>query len=369
VTLFAIISAKLSCFMVASGPPSSGKTALVRHVVEMLKVPAISVDLRKADISSKEDFIRALLSAINEDDKLNELYTAASGIIGRLASLKIVNTEFALSTLSKDLKFDSLLQTIEKYAISKQFNKARRPILVIDEANNLYDFARNDPQGLKTFLDFVVAVTKQDSKMHVVFTSSDSFFQEWIQTKLGMIIGNNSTLVLGDLTKSEAFEYYRDEVLCLNPEKSALFSTDEAAFDSVYSLTGGRMFHIKLYVEQVCESGPILSPMGFLLLQQAVALLQEELISTDRKYKREDLIKVFTELTSAKHGYLLYEKLVTQLGKDKVSDMISQNILIYRPIQGLARDLDPPQVAPVVTAVASVALRAMEVLLKSEETL
>ena len=31
------------------------------------------------------------------------------------------------------------------------------------------------------FMDFVVRVSKEEGKVHVIFTSSDSFFVEWIQ--------------------------------------------------------------------------------------------------------------------------------------------------------------------------------------------
>ncbi|KAI7966199.1 hypothetical protein MJO29_001947, partial [Puccinia striiformis f. sp. tritici] len=48
------------------------------------------------------------------------------------------------------------------------------PALVIDEANN--SKWMND----KPFLDIAVQITNQEGKMHVIFTSSDSFCDSWL---------------------------------------------------------------------------------------------------------------------------------------------------------------------------------------------
>ncbi|KAH9469760.1 hypothetical protein MJO29_003908 [Puccinia striiformis f. sp. tritici] len=45
-------------------------------------------------------------------------------------------------------------------------------VLIIDEANA---FKEADDKTVNAFLQFVVRVTKEESKMHVIFTSSDSF--------------------------------------------------------------------------------------------------------------------------------------------------------------------------------------------------
>jgi hypothetical protein len=49
-------------------------------------------------------------------------------------------------------------------------------VLVIDEANKLKALASEKPKSFRTFMDGVVRVPKKELKLHVVFTSSDSFF-------------------------------------------------------------------------------------------------------------------------------------------------------------------------------------------------
>jgi len=59
--------------------------------------------------------------------------------------------------------------------------KSPRPcVLVIDEANKLMALAGEKPKFFRTFMDGVVKVTKQDRRLHVVLTSSDSFFEKWL---------------------------------------------------------------------------------------------------------------------------------------------------------------------------------------------
>jgi hypothetical protein len=82
-------------------------------------------------------------------------------------------------------------------------------------------------------MDGVVKVTKQDRRLHVVFTSSDSFFEKWLTGPNGRCLFvhinewtdnllfsswafngiNAEVFVLGDLTIEEAVQYYQS----LNP--------------------------------------------------------------------------------------------------------------------------------------------------------
>ncbi len=76
-------------------------------------------------------------------------------------------------------KPDPIKQTFRKLVSIAE--KSPRPcVLVIDEANKLMALAGEKPKFFRTFMDGVVKVTKQDRKMHVVFTSSDSFFEKWL---------------------------------------------------------------------------------------------------------------------------------------------------------------------------------------------
>ena len=63
------------------------------------------------------------------------------------------------------------------------------------------------------------------------------------------------TLVVGDLTFDEAYAYYvvfLDREFGNNVDKS-LFGTSKDDFRQVFHLTGGRMWFIQYYINQVIE--------------------------------------------------------------------------------------------------------------------
>ena len=63
------------------------------------------------------------------------------------------------------------------------------------------------------------------------------------------------TLVVGDLTFDEAYEYYvhrLNEKFGDNLDKS-LFSTSKEDFNRVFHLTGGRMWFIQSYINRVYQ--------------------------------------------------------------------------------------------------------------------
>ena len=63
------------------------------------------------------------------------------------------------------------------------------------------------------------------------------------------------TLVLGDLSKHEAFKYYLEVIKRIREDRQQLFSRDEKSFDEIFHLTGGRMVLIEQYVSEVSRTG------------------------------------------------------------------------------------------------------------------
>ena len=103
-------------------------------------------------------------------------------------------------------------------------------------------------------------VSKETSKIHVLLTSSDSFFENYLTKGIGEINLDSQippthfkTLVLGDLPYEEAYAYYLHALdkrfgENVNPE---LFGKSKEFFDRVFHLTGGRMYFIEDYIGQV----------------------------------------------------------------------------------------------------------------------
>ncbi|POV99731.1 hypothetical protein PSTT_13575 [Puccinia striiformis] len=213
------------------------------------------------------------------------------------------------------------------------------------------------------FLDFVVRVTKQEHTMHVVFTSSDSFFENWLKKRVNPC--HFQTLVLGDLTRKEAHDYYLHLVnshpyMSLNM-KNNLTNLD---FKVPFGMTGGRMFFIKAYVHQVYTSGYFDDPMHFKPVQNYISTMENDFTGDPKTYTAAQAIYV-ARLLADSPGYLSYRELKKELGIEVIEEMISRNFLHYRPISTFAHDLIPFPLMPVLTASSEPARRAMEYLLEA----
>ena len=107
----------------------------------------------------------------------------------------------------------------------------------------------------------------------MIFTSSDSFFLEWLQEGLLIPIWEDNNycygpavpmtnlqfLVLDNLSKADAKKYFLSRI---PDDKKILFQLNCDSFDSVYSMTGGRIVYLNEYVNEVisndCQlSGPL----------------------------------------------------------------------------------------------------------------
>ena len=78
----------------------------------------------------------------------------------------------------------------------------------IDEANELRELS-NDPDGskaLRNFFKCLVLNTKERSRFHVLFCSSDSFFHLCVSKYIGST--RYETFVVGDLPKQEALCFW-----------------------------------------------------------------------------------------------------------------------------------------------------------------
>ncbi|CAI2199652.1 7045_t:CDS:2, partial [Funneliformis geosporum] len=123
--------------------------------------------------------------------------------------------------------------------------KVPPPILVIDEANMFSQLCVSEEGKvlLKSILNWMVVNTKEKGRFHVVLTSSDSFFFNWIANLLH--IPHATPYVVGDLSREEAKEYFEKQVLPRYECKEL-----EGKFDHVRRITGTRMLIIDNYVQE-----------------------------------------------------------------------------------------------------------------------
>ena len=176
------------------------------------------------------------------------------------------------------------------------------------------------------------------------------------------------TVVLGDLPVDEAFEFYLNELKetaeSCETFRSELFDVDFESFKkNVFSMTGGRMWFISDYILQVHSTDErIESPIDF----QAVMNEVNGLRLRRRKckdYTEKDFNLAIKQLADSPSGYMSCQMMINQLSEEKVSALIRDNVLHYRPQSKLARDLIPLPEEDVVTAPSQPALLAMKYLL------
>lgn len=142
-------------FTVVLGPPSSGKTALVRHIATQLfrdNAPMfhpIFIDLRGVDVASKDMFKRAFLRE-TFSAKLKDAFWKKhlAGIEFGMGLFKI-RTKLTKAKDSSSAPenigeiFDAVMKQVPTWSVS---HGACPPILVVDEANELRKLGQKDPE-------------------------------------------------------------------------------------------------------------------------------------------------------------------------------------------------------------------------------
>ncbi|OAV90366.1 hypothetical protein PTTG_28360 [Puccinia triticina 1-1 BBBD Race 1] len=242
------------------------------------------------------------------------------------------------------------------------YHGTRPPVLVIDEANFFRHM--NDP-GKFAFLNFAVQASKQDEKMHVILTSSDSFFESWLRQYINP--AHFETITLGDLPIQEAHTYFLEMVekhrYLQEEDKSILRSIN---FDIPFKMTGGRMHFIDKYISQVSRYGYFDEPARFEPVRNAYNAMEGNFTGHPKTYGAQEALKV-SKLLIQSPGYISYSKTIALFNVNIVEEMIERNLLHYRPASGFSRDLIPLPSKSVLTAPSEPALRAMEELVAEYE--
>ena len=167
------------------GPPSTGKTALIRKVVSDAGMNPLFIDLRSGQCDTPMALYYSIIKQYETFyDKLKTLSKSVEAV--DMASYEIefnkltsgVTAETAVTRLLSEIS-----DRLPQWSWWSSMN-VPPPILVIDEANRFNQLGEVSPVSanlIQTFLQWMVLNTKQDQKFHIVLTSSDSFFINWIR--------------------------------------------------------------------------------------------------------------------------------------------------------------------------------------------
>ena len=194
-----------------------------------------------------------------------------------------------------------------------------------------------------------------------------------------------SYIVLDDLSKEEARGYFVHLIDNLPIEERKLFKDDLDCFDFVFSITGGRILFLQMYVAEVSRSKAKISGkhenqtmFSFLAVLKLIirtparnfspivvekSRLELELLDNPRvSYSATEVYEVMSNLTASGRGYISYKETVQKLGAEKVKEMIARNILHFRPVSSFPSNLEPQPFSNVLVPTGMPALRAMEFL-------
>ncbi|KAG7671511.1 hypothetical protein NADE_000850 [Nannochloris sp. 'desiccata'] len=269
----------------------------------------------------------------------------------------------ALVKLAKELKEDEgkLEPTINKVdkILEALQPLPRKPVIVIDESNDLMDWKEPDPlqPELKRLLAFLIGISKQKRQAHVILATSDYFLANWL-TQVGMTRDKFRVEVLGDLTEEEAEKFmYGDGVAggwrgivndSFNTKEDLANAKDQ--WSEIYQRCGG---NIGLLKQCVAEARDLKGNWGSALQAVVTGPLEEVMQGfkpsvyiqkggEDPLWTKGQWRKVLECITAAPQHAVLVSEIEEELGEggeDILLSMVKYNLLALRPPSTLALDL------------------------------
>lgn len=176
---------------VVLGPPSTGKTALVREITTKGNFKPLFIDCRGGQFDTPTAVHAPICAQFKpffekQRETLKKLIPRVEFNIPYFFDLKIKlfdgKEKGEISSNDVRMLLDEITKALPKWSFWKDYD-IPPPILIIDEANLLSQLGESSREGailLKSFLNWLVKNTKQEKYFHVVLTSSDSLFFNWI---------------------------------------------------------------------------------------------------------------------------------------------------------------------------------------------
>ncbi|CAB5353959.1 unnamed protein product [Rhizophagus irregularis] len=312
------------------GPTDSGKTTLVRQVVQNGNFNPLFIDLRNS-----------------------------SGIF----LLRDIRSEFQNFFESIVIKPKPKLETVNKldYKLLKKISSSLPnlsywknhnippPILVIDETNKLFDFldlSKENKPLFKAFLSWLKLII-QNNQFHVVLTSSEPFFLDWMEYSLHTM--HLTPHVVGDLSIEEAKQFVNHE---LENNDCMEFKHD---FDYVRSFTGLDYIYNPEYIRMSWGLNP------------KYCKSRAKYNNFPIYWEKSHFITAMKALVEAEdQGFILEDDLIKEIGYKAVRSLVDYRYLYRRPNFGLNSDLtNPPAESKVMlTPMNQPSLNAAKDLLK-----
>uniref|UniRef100_A0A1X7VJC3 ATPase domain-containing protein n=1 Tax=Amphimedon queenslandica TaxID=400682 RepID=A0A1X7VJC3_AMPQE len=340
---------------VFTGPPNSGKTALLKKVLKIerwedRKSPVVALDMRGIPFSAAPSFLNAM------EESLAPWYDRMIDIDATLVPAKLYKRD--MTVLSKFFSF--VVKNLPKFSLS---TSEKFPILFIDHADKIskLTLTKEGTDALQLFLEFLIKCTKH---FPVVLASSDSFYRLWLAKFIGA--DKFKTHVIGHLSKKEAKKYWEEHAL---PEYRKVRPSFKAPkFEDVFAVCGGNFMLMDRYCEDyVINNGSVLPEHFSFVQQQMNRLTSYGLLKSQTKWTGEQFFTVMNRMNE--NGYVVYDDLCDEMTEEVVDAMIKANLIYLRPTHELTFDLEYKGKESILTPTSPSSAAAMKLIVKNEKHL
>ena len=327
------------------GPINSGKSALIREIIrnklDKSKYIPFLIDFRQISVGSFEDFIEAMFdidysSKIDDikkyvKDFINWMLENADAVSKLISMYAGVPLQIPAPVLKLEEKEERRIKNIYRY-LKELFleirAKGKVPVFILDELQMLKDISLNGNRPLlKSFFQFLVALTKVEHLAHVFCVSSDSLFIEYVYSATELE-GRAKYILVDDFKKKEALEFLsflEKEIL----KKENFLSQGEK--EKIYDLVGGKPVYLVSIINDL-KTKPLDKVLSYFLQdeKQKIKYFLEDIEEKDIKlYKKViDIFKLFQDKLE------IPDSLVKKSLKEF---LVNKNILFLDPVKGLLK--------------------------------
>jgi AAA+ ATPase superfamily predicted ATPase len=189
------------------GPKSTGKTTLIKKVLDQLDAEAFAVsyfNMRETSVLNIKDFKRIFFP-----EKLKEFgKTLLTGI------------NFNLGFFSWDVDEESMLETrlfgLMMDKILKANKEGIKPVIILDEFQYLRGLGMEDKENtplIHELFKFFIALTKQNNLAHVICLTSDSYYMEELYTDT-KLTNTSDFQMIEHLSKEDIYYWLGEKEKC-----------------------------------------------------------------------------------------------------------------------------------------------------------
>jgi len=309
------------------GPMNSGKTALIKHIIENKltdEYKVFYINFRTYLISEKREFIEAIFTT--KKDELFEKIKDSSEVLKLITKGAKILTGIPIPEIEFDRLFEEKINDAFQYLNSLLLTikkSGKQPVLIFDELQMIKDVVLNGQKYLlKELFQFLVSLTKEQHLCHVFCLSSDSLFIEYVYNT-GELKDRADYILVDDFDKETALRF----IDFLANEYNVKLSNEDK--ELIYSYVGGKPKLIVKVINKldVKDLNEVLEYM----LKYEISKLRKLLVMVkNNKFEDIEYEKVIAALKLFKDSYEINEY---QIDEDTKEFLIKKNILFLNPIE------------------------------------